>query len=192
MAARTSWVIDRPHTTISFSVRYLMMTNITGYFNDYTARITTVGEDFMTAEIEFKVDTKSIDTHDNTRDVHLKSSDFFDSERFNEIVFKSKAVQKCSADDKYILKGDLTIKGITNSIELKVDREGAVIDMGGKLKTGFHISGVIRRSDWKMNWNTLLQMGGVMIGDSVQIVCEIQIEPEKINILGSQDAGGVS
>ena len=169
------WVLDPSHTEIAFKVRHLMITNVKGVFNDFGASIQTIGEDFQTAEIDFWMDPSSVDSGDDNRDQHLKSEDFFDTEHFKKITFKGKAVQPVDNDGSYELYGDLTIKGITKTIELDVEFGGVMKDPWGNTKAGFTINKKINRKDWNLNWNTPLDSGGVLLSDTVYISCEVQL-----------------
>lgn len=178
MITKTKWVIDKAHSVISFKVRHLMITNVTGYFKEYKASIYTTGEDFLTAEIDFWLDPDSIDTRDESRDKHLRSTDFFDVENHREITFRGNTVEAENKKGMYELWGDLTIRGITKRIKLDVEMEGLATDPTGKRKAGFLITGNVNRKDWNIQWNAPLAMGGVLVGDMVQISCEVQVTPE--------------
>ena len=172
---KVEWVLDPSHTEIAFKVRHLMITNIKGVFNEFQASIQTTGEDFRTAEIDFWMDPSSVDTGDKSRDVHLRSKDFFDVANFNKITFKGKAVEPVDNDGSYELYGDLTIKGITKTIELDVEFGGVRKDPWGNTKAGLTINKKINRKDWDLNWNAALEAGGVLLSDSVYISCEVQL-----------------
>src|SRR6185369_9729049 len=116
--------------------------------------------DFMTSEIDFWMDPASISTGDDQRDGHLKSPDFFDVENHKEITFTGNTYEKTSTEGKYILWGDLTIKGITKRIKLDVEFAGVMKDPWGNEKAGFTIQGKVNRKDWGLNWNAALEAGG--------------------------------
>jgi polyisoprenoid-binding protein YceI len=117
----------------------------------------------------------SLETKDEKRDAHLKSSDFFDVEHHKEITFTSNTIEKVDNDGSYELWGDLTIKGITKKIKLNVEFGGVMKDPWGAEKAGMAINGKISRKDWDLNWNATLEAGGVLVGDSVNISCEIEL-----------------
>ena len=116
----------------------------------------------------------SVDTGDEKRDAHMRSADFFDVENFKEIRFAGNSYEKADGD-KYILWGDLTIKDITKKIKLDVEFAGTMKDPWGTEKAGFTINGKINRKDWQLNWNAALEAGGVLVSDTVNINCEIQL-----------------
>lgn len=179
MEKKFRWVIDQAHSEIGFKVKHLMITNVKGLFKTYQASIYTIGEDFLTAEIDFWMDPNSIDTHDAKRDQHLRSSDFFEVEKHKEITFKGNTVEKEDQKGAYELWGDLTIKGITKRIRLDVEMEGLATDPGGARKAGFLITGKINRKDWDINWNAALETGGVLVSDTIMINCEVQLIKDK-------------
>ncbi len=173
--AKTKWTIDPSHSEIGFKVRHLMMTNVKGTFKVYDASIYTTGTDFMTSEIDFWMDPASVDTGDEKRDGHLKSADFFDAETHKEITFSGNTYEKTDTQGKYILWGDLTVKGITKRIKLNVEVLGAMKDPYGNQKVGFVIDGKINRKDWGLVWNVGLEAGGVLVSEEVTINCEVQL-----------------
>lgn len=179
MAIKTKWTIDQAHSEIGFKVCHLMITNIKGVFKEYKASIYTTGEDFMTAEMDFWMNPNSIDTRDENRDNHLRGADFFDTKHHKEITFLSNTVSSPGKDGKYELWGDLTIKGITKKIKLAVEMEGMAIDPTGARKAGFLIAGTVNRKDWDIHWNISPGTGGVLVGDDVNIHCEIQLIKDK-------------
>jgi polyisoprenoid-binding protein YceI len=176
---RTKWSLDLSHSQIGFKVKHLMVTNIRGVFNEYSKDIYTTGDDFTDAEIDFSINPASISTGDLTRDAHLRSPDFLDTENFREIHFKGIALERINVYD-YVLHGDLTIKGVTKGIQLDVEFNGIAMDPWGGKRAGFVITGKISRKDFGLTWNAALPAGGVMVGDEVTIQCEIQLvqQPE--------------
>lgn len=174
-AVKTKWTIDPSHSEIGFKVRHLMITNVKGTFNEYDASIYTTGDDFLTSEVDVWINPASVDTGDEKRDGHMKSADFFDVEKFKEITFSGNTYEKTSTEGKFILWGDLTIKGITKRIKLEVEMLGKMKDPWGNEKVGFSIQGKVNRKDWGLNWNAALEGGGVLVSEEVQINCEIQL-----------------
>jgi polyisoprenoid-binding protein YceI len=173
--AKTKWVIDPVHSEISFKVKHLMITNVKGVFKEFDASIYITGEDFMTSEIDFRMNPASVDTGASDRDAHLKSADFFDVEKFKQISFTGNSYEAVDNDGSYKLYGDLIIKGISKQIKLDVEFGGVMKDPWGNEKAGFTISGKINRKDWGLNWNAALETGGVLVSDEVSISCEVQL-----------------
>jgi polyisoprenoid-binding protein YceI len=170
----TKWVSDPTHSEIQFKVKHLMITTVTGYFREFSAAVETQGDDFSTAKIEFEAKTASVDTNQTDRDNHLRNSDFFDSEKFPVMKFKSSKMQKVD-DDTFKLTGDLTIKDVNKPVTLNVEFGGTMKDPWGNNKAGFSLSGKINRKDWNLNWNAALETGGVLVSDEVRIFCEVQL-----------------
>jgi polyisoprenoid-binding protein YceI len=175
MSTKTKWVIDPSHSEIAFKVKHLMITNVKGIFTEYNASIYTTNEDFTTAEVDFWMDPESVTTNDEKRDGHLKSADFFDIANHKEITFTSNTIEKIDGDGSYELWGDLTIKGISKKIKLDVEFGGVIKDPWGAEKAGFTINGKINLKDWGLNWNTALEAGGLLVGDTVNISCEVEL-----------------
>jgi polyisoprenoid-binding protein YceI len=171
---KTKWVIDPVHSEISFKVKHLMISNVKGTFKEFDATVYADGDDFATAAIEFSLKPASIDTGVADRDGHLKSPDFFDIEKYETISFKSESLTKVD-DENYELSGDMTIKGITKNLKLAVEFGGVAKDPWGNSKAGFTLNGKINRKDWDLTWNAALEAGGVLVGETVNIICEVQL-----------------
>ena len=172
---KVKWGIDPTHSEIGFKVKHLMITNVKGLFREFGASIYTTGEDFMTSEIDFWMNSASVDTNDAKRDEHLRAEEFFDSEHFKQISFQGNSYEKVDNDGSYELYGELTIKGITQKIKLDVEFGGVMKDPWGNEKAGFTINGKINRKDFGLNWNAVLEAGGLAVSDEVNINCAIEI-----------------
>ena len=169
--AKTKWVLDPTHSNLAFKVKHMMITNVKGEFRNFSVEID--GEDFTKSKIKVTIDAASITTNDFKRDGHLMSVDFFDVENHKEILFEGTSFVKVT-DEKYLLKGILTMKGISNEISLDLEFGGINKDPWGNEKAGFSISGKIKRKDWGLNWNAALETGGVLVSDDVRISGEVQ------------------
>jgi polyisoprenoid-binding protein YceI len=187
MESKIKWAIDPFHSEIAFKVKHLMITNVKGVFKEFDASIYTTGDDFMTAEIDCWINPSSVDTGSADRDAHLKSADFFDVENHKEINFTGNTYEKVD-NDSYELYGDLTIKGITKRIKLDVEFGGVIRDPWGNEKAGFSINGKVNRKDWGLEWNSLLEGGGLLVGNDVWISCEIELS--KSNEIPDVSASG--
>ena len=178
-AIGTKWVIDQMHSQIGFKVKHLMFSNVRGTFKKFDAVINAAEEDFPGAEINLKINPASIDTGDEKRDAHLRSADFFDVENFKEINFTATRHERIGNDDsKYILFGNLTMKGVTNQIKLDVEFNGMMKDPWGNYKAIFSVTGKINRKDWGLNWNAALETGGMLVSEDVWINCELQLSKQ--------------
>jgi polyisoprenoid-binding protein YceI len=171
---RIKWVPDPSHSQIGFKVKHLMVTNVRGTFKDYKADILSTGEDFFNAEIDISIYPASIDTGDAMRNTHLASPEFFDVEKFKVIDFKATRFVKNSKSE-YTMHGNLTIKEVTKKIKLDVEFNGMVNDPWGVKRAAFEVTGKISRNDFGLTWNKALETGGLMVGDEVDIKCDIQL-----------------
>jgi len=169
-----TYKIDTAHSEITFKVKHLMITNVSGSFSKFDATMESNAEDFSDAVISFDADVDSISTNNEQRDTHLKSADFFHAEQFPKITFKSTALEK-EEDSKYKLKGDLTIFGITKPVSLNVEHGGNVIDPWGQKKEGFEIEGKVKRSEFGLKWNALTEAGGAVVSDEVRLFLNVQM-----------------
>jgi polyisoprenoid-binding protein YceI len=151
-----------------------MIANVRGVFTEFKAKIETVDYDFATALVNFTLASGSVNTGDEKRDAHMKSPDFFDSEKFKEITFKSDSIKKTDADS-YVMIGSLTIKGISKQISLNVGFGGLMKDPYGNRKAGFSINGKVNRKDWGLLWNVALESGGVLVADEIRILAEVEL-----------------
>jgi len=174
LIAQTNWSVDKSHSKVGFSVSHLVITDVDGFFKDYDAKITTNGDDFSTANIEFTVNTASIFTDNENRDKHLRSDDFFNAEKFPKMTFKGKSIRKVS-DNKYKLVGDLTIRDVTKQVELDVKYNGMVKDPWGNTKAGFKVTGEINRFDYNLRWNNTIETGALVVGREVELIIDLQL-----------------
>jgi polyisoprenoid-binding protein YceI len=159
-----------------------MIAHVKGTFKNYDASIYTTGIDFTTAEIDVWIDPASFDSGDAERDEHIIGKDFFDTENHKQISFSANTMEVKNSLGEHELWGDLTMKGITKHIMLKVEFGGMAIDGFGREKAGFIVTGKINRSDWGLEWNSILEGGGLLLSDEIKIFCELEL----IN-LGSKD-----
>jgi len=173
--AQTKWSIDQAHSEITFKVKHLMIAHVKGSFKIFDASIYTTYKDFTTAQIDLWIDAASISTGDEKRDEHLKAADFFDVQKHKEISFTSSTIEKADANGNHELWGELTMVGITKNVKLNVEFGGIVTDPWGNEKAGFTVTGKFKRSDWELTWNTVIEAGGVMVGDEISISCEVEL-----------------
>lgn len=163
----TKWNLDTTHSEITFKVRHMMISNVKGAFNTFTAEVEAEDDTFKNAKVTATIQTDSIDTNNADRDTHLKSADFFNVEQNPTITFESDSL----ADD---VTGHLTINGVTKPVQLEVEFGGINQDPWGNTKAGFTFEGKIKRSDFGLNWNAALETGGVLVSDEVKIAGELQ------------------
>jgi polyisoprenoid-binding protein YceI len=172
--ATTKWVLDPTHSELGFKIKHLMITNVSGYFNKFQVEGETVNDDFSTAKIRLKADIGSVNTNNEQRDAHLRNSDFFAADKHPEMIFESTGVEKVDSEN-FRLNGNLTMKNVTKPVQLDVEYGGITKDPWGNERAGFTISGKIKRSQWGVNFNGILETGGAMLGEEVKIQSEIQL-----------------
>lgn len=169
-----TWKIDPAHTNVEFSVRHLMITTVKGRFADVNGTVKTDDGDPARGEVDVTIAVASIDTREAQRDTHLRSADFFDAEHFPTLTFRSTRVES-SRGDGLRLVGNLTIRGVTREVALDVTSEGRVTDPWGGERAGFTASTTIKRSDFGLTWNQVLEAGGVAVGDEVKITIDAEL-----------------
>lgn len=174
----TKWAIDPTHSEVQFKVKHLVISTVTGTFKNFEGTVITETEDWDTAKINFSIDTASIETGQEQRDVHLKSSDFFDSETYPQIKFVSGSIRRVS-DNVYKVAGDLTIKEVTKPVELDVEFGGKADDFYGNTKAGFEISGKIKRKEFGLTWDGVTEAGSIVVGDEVKLIANVQLTKEQ-------------
>lgn len=174
VSAQTKWEIDKAHSKVGFSVTHMVISEVDGFFNNFQADITTTGTDFSTAKINFTVDVNSITTDNEARDKHLKSDDFFNAEKFPQIKFVGKSINKVG-DNKYKITGDFTIRDVTKEITLDATLNGIVKDPWGNTRAGFKINGEINRFDYNLKWNKLIEGGGLVVSKDVELKINLEL-----------------
>jgi polyisoprenoid-binding protein YceI len=180
VAPPTNWTIDKIHSRIGFSVAHFVITQVTGYFRDFDARVTCTcpADDFTGGTVEFTAKTASIFTDNKQRDGHLRSDAFFNAKKYPEMKFTGTLLTE---DAKSVLKGDLTIRGITKPVSLDVTYGGRIKDKNlGIEKAGFRITGKINRLEFGLRWNETFEGGGSIVGEEVEIVINVEIDKRKL------------
>ena len=169
----STYKIDAAHSDITFKVKHMMITNVSGSFTKFDATMESEAADFSDAKISFEADVDSINTNNEQRDGHLKSDDFFAAEKFPKLSFVSSSFVK--KGDDYVLTGDLTLHGTTKAIELDVEFGGTMTDPYGQVKSGFEINGKINRKDFGLTWGAVTEAGGVVVSDEVKLHLNVQM-----------------
>ena len=177
------WEIDGSHSGIHFSVRHLVIAKVRGQFSRWTGTVLVPDGDFSRATVKVAIDASSIDTGVADRDAHLKSPDFFDVERFPDLTFTSRRIEPAT-NDRFRVSGELTIKGVTRVVTLDVEDAGRAKDPWGNERAAFTGKTSLDRKDFGLTWNQVLETGGVMVGDRI----DIEIEVEAVRQVESQAA----
>ncbi len=171
------WKIDPTHSEVSFKVKHLVVSTVTGHFNQFDATIESATEDFSDAKVTFEADVNSISTKNEQRDGHLKSADFFDAAKHPKMSFASTSVKKIS-DYELQVTGNLTLRGVSREITLSVLYNGTVAGFNGTQVAGFEIRTKLNRFDFGLQWSALTEAGGMVVSNEVRI--EIMAEFNKV------------
>jgi polyisoprenoid-binding protein YceI len=169
---QATWTIDAAHSEVGFEVKHLMISKVRGRFGAVTGTIVLDAGDPSRSSVNAEIDVTSIDTRQEQRDVHLRSADFFDVERFPAITFRSRAVERTG--NGFRVAGDLTIRDVTREVVLDATDEGRGTDPWGGERAAFSASVVIDRRDFGLTWNQALETGGVLVANDIRISLDIQ------------------
>jgi polyisoprenoid-binding protein YceI len=173
------WTIDPHHSLIGFSVKHLAIATVRGRFRNFTATAETDDRNNLVS-VEATIDATTIDTNDERRDAHLRSADFFDVENHPVLTFKSTQIEKSGSG--YRIRGDLTMRGVTKPTTIDVNVSDAVKDPWGNTRTGVDFSGRVNRTQWGLNWNQALELGGVLVSEEVRLDGEVQMVAEQVAV----------
>ena len=163
-----TWTLDNMHSSVTFKVRHLVISSVTGKFNTFEGTVESDRNDFTDARVRFTADINSIDTGVEQRDNHLKSPDFFDAPNHPKLEFVSTGIEKKS-DSDYKIKGDLTIRGVTKPVVLEAEFGGIQNDMYGRTVAGFEMTGKIDRQEYGLHWSAVTEAGSIVAGNDVKI-----------------------
>ena len=166
---KTIWKVDPAHSEFTFKVKHMMISTVSGQFGKFDVTAENTGDDFTNGTVEVEVEIDSINTKNTDRDAHLKSDDFFNAEQYPLLTFKS------SHFDGEKLKGDLTIRNITQKVTLDVEFNGIAVDPYGQTKAGFELSGFINRKEFGLKWDAVTEAGNVVVSDKVKLAINIQL-----------------
>jgi polyisoprenoid-binding protein YceI len=167
-----TYAIDPTHSRIGFVARHAMVTKVRGSFNEFDGSGFFDEEDPSQSTLQLTIKAASIDTRNADRDAHLRSNDFFDMETYPEITFASTDVHQVDGEH-YRVTGDLTIKGVTRPVTVDFEYTGAAVDPYGNRRIGFEGQTTVNRKDWGVNWNAVLDAGGVLVSEKVTLEFEV-------------------
>jgi len=168
-----AYKIDAAHSKVGFAVRHMMITTVRGSFATPTLELSLDPSDLTKSSVKVTIDASTVNTNEAARDGHLRSADFFDVENHPNITFVSKGVKK--KGDDLELTGDLTIRGVTQSVTLKGEGHGPAKDPWGGNRFAFTLSGDIDREDFGLKWNQALEAGGVLVAKKVKLEIDVQL-----------------
>src|SRR5947209_5243325 len=174
-AATSLWQIDPAHSAATFSVRHLMISNVKGEFSKVTGAVNLDEQDITKSTVEVTIDVNTLNTREPDRDKHLRTADFFDVQNFPTMTFRSKRVEQAAAG-KLRVTGDLTIRGVTREATFDVDGPTpAIKDPWGNTRVGASATTHVNRQDFGVKWNAKLDNGGVVVGDDVNIIIDVEL-----------------
>lgn len=172
LANATPHNLDLSHSEVGFSVKHLMITNVKGEFKEFNADIDFDYKTKTFNKLDAVVQSKSVDTGIVKRDNHLRSEDFFLSDKYPELTFKMKSYKGDGDEGEMI--GDLTIRGVTKEVKFDIEDLGTIKDFNGNNRVGFTLKGKINRIDYGLKWNKALELGGLAVDEKVKIIVEVQ------------------
>jgi len=173
----TNWKIDHSHSNVTFEVSHMVVSTVTGKFQEFDGTIKADKDDFSDASVSFTIQAASVNTNNEKRDNHLRDEDFFEVATYPTLEFVGKKMTQKSGN-KYTLTGDLTMHGVTKEIELDVRYNGQVKDPWGNTRAGFKVSGTLNRTDYGLTWNNTLEAGGLLVGEDVDIQVNLELIKE--------------
>ena len=166
-----TWDIDPVHSEIGFSARHMMVSKVRGRFNTFSGKLVT-GTDPLASSVTAEIDLASIITGAEQRDEHIRSADFFEVEKYPTMTYRSTGVRQHG--DDYVLDGELTLKGVTKSVPLKLELNGFGPDAYGGTRAGFTATGELNRRDFNVNFSAPMQNGGAVVSDKIALSLEIE------------------
>ncbi len=179
--------IDSSHSSIGFSVKHMMITTVRGSFNEFSGTINLDEQNFENSTVEATAQVASLDSRDAKRDEHLRSSEFFAANEYPTLTFRSTRIANVKSDS-FDLVGDLTIHGVSKEVTFKATREGAGVSPWGVKVYAFSAEAKINRKDFGLSWNVALEAGGVLVGEDVKIVLDIEAAMAPANAEAKQEA----
>jgi polyisoprenoid-binding protein YceI len=173
VTAQSEWKFDKVHSSVTFSIRHMVISEVSGNFKDFSVVLKSEKEDFSDATVESTIQVASISTDNDYRDKHLKSDDFFNAEKFPEIKFKSTKFEKLG-DNKYKITGDLTMRDVTKKVTFDAVLNGTLKTDKGVL-SAWKATTTINRFDYNLRWNKTIETGGLMVGQDVTITLNLEL-----------------
>ncbi len=171
--ASVDWTIDTSHSSIGFTVRHMVFAKVRGTFDRWQGTISVDEEDPDNVDLEIHIETSSVDTHDDKRDAHLRSADFFDAENYPEITFVS-AWTESTGENTFRLAGSLTMRGVTREVILDAEFLGAAKDPWGQNRIAYTAKAAIDRTKWGLVWNAPLEAGGFLVSEIIELEFDVQ------------------
>ena len=174
MAQKTGWTLDKAHSSIGFSVRHMVISEVTGNFKDFDLSFTSSKDDYSDATVDASIKVASINTDSERRDGHLKTDDFFNAEKFPQIKFKSTSFEKVG-ESKYKITGNLTIRDVTKKVTFDAVYNGTIKAPWGATVSSWKATVAVNRFDYGLKWNKAIEAGGLIVGDTVNITLNLEL-----------------
>lgn len=171
---KATWTLDPVHSSIEFSAKHMVITTVKGRFNKFEVSVNLDEAEPERSSVEARIDAASLDTRNEMRDADLRSPDFLDVEKHPYITFISKRIER-RGEGRYVLVGDLTIRGVTREVALDTEFSGFVKDPWGNQRAGFAAETTLNRKDFGLTWNMALETGGLLVGDTVKVSIEAEL-----------------
>jgi len=169
-----TWNLDTVHSSVEFVVKHMMITSTKGRFTDFAVDAEIDESNLANSKATVTINAQSVDTREPQRDAHLRSADFFDAENAKTLTFTTTKIEPNGGDD-YKVYGDLTIRGVTKPIVLDAEANGPIKDPWGNTRVGISATGKVNRKQFGLNWNTVLETGGFLVGDDVKMNIDIEL-----------------
>ena len=170
----STWNIDVAHSNVGFSIAHLVISDVTGKFSEFEGSVSSPSGDFSGSSIHVVIKTASINTDNDKRNGHLKSADFFDAEKYPEITFKSTSFEK-TGESTFKITGNLTMHGVTKEVVLDSKYKGQAKDPWGGTRAGLKATTTLDRYDFRLKYNSTLESGGLLIGQTVDIELNVEL-----------------
>lgn len=177
-SAQITWKADVAHSNVQFTVSHMVISEVSGRFQDFDATLVQTKDGFSESQLNTTIKVNSINTDNEKRDGHLKSTDFFDAEKYPEIIFVSKSF-KSMGKNNYKITGDLTMRGVTKPVVLDTKFNGQMDGPMGNTIAGFKATATVNRKDFGIVWNKTLEAGGLLVGEDVDVVINVEMIKEK-------------
>ncbi|PCJ18799.1 MAG: polyisoprenoid-binding protein [Candidatus Cloacimonadota bacterium] len=166
------FIVDTAHTTVGFSVRHMVISNVKGKFKQFEGKI-KVNDQNVLHSFDLNMKAASIDTDNDNRDKHLRNSDFFDADKYPEIKFRSTKVIPLGGNE-YKVIGDFTMKSTTKPVTLMLELNGPIKDPWGNTRLGASVKGKVNRKDFGLNFHKVMDAGGLLVGDEIKVEIELE------------------
>jgi polyisoprenoid-binding protein YceI len=175
MAQKSGWTLDKAHSSINFSVRHMVISEVTGNFKDFDVSFASSKDDYSDAAVDASIRVASINTDNERRDGHLKTDDFFNAEKFPQVKFKSTSFEKVG-EGKYKINGDLTIRDTTKRVTFDAVYNGSIKAPWGATISSWKATLSVNRFDYGLKWNKAIDTGGLIAGETVKITLNLEFD----------------